>query len=277
MTAAQRIDELRTRNPEWAPWLAVISALVGEIGAPVWDAMVPQRTQPRSPAAPLLAGQVLHPRRDAIVAAYRLLAGSARVSGSPAFAALSDAKVDACALFQVAINRDGERLRAFGSDAGVDPAAFEALALLLPLPFLHACARNWGASSAAGWNVGYCRVCGALPAYAEVLGIERTRHLRCGQCGSDWKMHGLICVYCGMSDHTELASLVSEDGGTASIDACKRCLGYLKVFTRLKGSAPAEVIIDDLASAELDIAATARGYQRPGRTGYALKVTLEDA
>lgn len=277
MTPAQRIDELRTRNPEWAPWLAVISALVEEIGAPAWDAMVPQRTQPRSPAVPLLAGQVLQPRRDAIVHAYRVLARTARDSGSPAFATLSDTKVDALALFQVAVNRDGERLRAFAPDAGADPAAFEALALLLPIPFFHACSRRWGARDCAGWNAGYCGVCGAWPAYAEVLGIERTRHLRCGQCGSGWEMHGLTCVYCGMTDHTELASLVSEDGGAATIDACKRCLGYLKVFTRLQGIAPAEVIIDDLASAELDVAATVRGYKRPAGTGCTLQVTLGDA
>lgn len=277
MTAAQRIDELRARYPEWTPWLAVISALVGEIGAPVWDAMVPQRTQPSSPAAPLLGGQVLQPRRDAIVHAYQRLARTARESGAPGFFHMADAKVDACALFQVAINRDSKRLRAFGSEAGADPAAFEALALLLPVPFLHACSRRWGALASARWNSGYCGVCGAWPAYAEVLGVERTRHLRCGQCGSAWEMHGLICVYCGMSDHTELATLVSEDGGAASIDACKRCLCYLKVFTRLRPSAPAEVIIDDLASAELDVAATLRGHKRPESTGQTLQVTLGDA
>lgn len=277
MTAAQRIDELRTRNPEWAPWLAVISALVEEIGSPVWDAMVPQPTEPRRPAVPLLAGQVLRRRRDAIGALYRVLASTARESGSPGFYGMADAKIDACALFQAAINRDRERLRACGSRVGADPAAFEALALLLPIPFLHACNRKWGAPAHARWNGGYCGVCGAWPAYAEVLGVERTRQLRCGQCGSNWEMHGLICAYCGMTDHSGLAALVSEDGGAASIDACKRCLGYLKVFTRLRASAPAEVIIDDLASAELDIAATARGYKRPEGTGYALQVTLGDA
>jgi FdhE protein len=277
MTAAPRIADLGARNPEWAPWLAVISALLEEIGRPGWDGVVPHVPKPRSPAVPLLAGRVLSPCSDSIVRAYQLLARTARESGSPGFFHMADANVDACALFQVAINRDSERLRAAASDAGVDPAAFEALALLLPVPFLHACNRRWGALASARWNAGYCGVCGAWPAFAEVLGIERTRHLRCGQCGSGWEMHGLICVYCGMADHTELATLVTEDGGAASIDACKRCRGYLKVFTRLKGSAPAEVIIDDLASAELDIAATVRGYKRPQRTGYTLQVTLGDA
>ena len=276
MTAAQRIDELRMRNPEWAPWLAVISALLEEIARPQWDALVPQVTEPRGPAAPLLAGAVLHPRSDAIGLAYRLLARAARESGAPGLSQMNDTKVDARALFQVALNRDSERLRAFGSHAGVDPAAFEALALMLPVPFLHACNRRWGASVSARWNAGYCGVCGAWPAYADVLGIERSRHLRCGQCGSDWEMHALICVYCGMADHTELATLVCENGAAGSIDACKRCLGYLKVFTRLKASAPSEVIIDDLASAELDIAAAVRGYKRPQGTGYALNVTVGD-
>lgn len=277
MTTVQRLDDLRARNPEWAPWLAVIAAAVDEICAPAWDAAVPQPPNARSPAVPLLAKAVLRIDRDAIEHAYDRLVRSARENGMSGLTRLSIAPVDARGLFQVAVNRDRARLHALASDAGVEPAAFEALALLLPMPFLHACNRRWGASISARWNAGYCGVCGAWPAFAEVLGIERSRHLRCGQCGSDWETHALTCVYCGMSDHNELASLVFEDGGSASaIDACKRCLGYLKVFTHLKASAPIDVTVDDLAGAELDIAATLRGYKRPPGTAYTLHLTLDE-
>ena len=56
------------------------------------------------------------------------------------------------------------------------------------------------------------------------------------------------------------------------IDACKRCLGYVKTFTTLQGSPPVKVIVDDLASVDLDIAALESGYLRPVGAGYTLDV-----
>jgi formate dehydrogenase maturation protein FdhE len=78
-----------------------------------------------------------------------------------------------------------------------------------------------------------------------------------------------------MSDHNELASLVAEQSGSKStVDVCKRCLGYVKVFTTLRGSPPVKIMLDDLASVELDLAAAACGYKRPAGAGYALDVTM---
>jgi formate dehydrogenase maturation protein FdhE len=78
-----------------------------------------------------------------------------------------------------------------------------------------------------------------------------------------------------MTDHNELESLVPENNAfNAVIDACKRCLGYVKTFTKLQGSTPAKVILDDLASVELDIAAASQGYKRPRGTGYVLNVSV---
>ena len=80
-----------------------------------------------------------------------------------------------------------------------------------------------------------------------------------------------------MSDHNQLVSLVPEKAGANSvIEGCKRCLGYVKTFTKLQGSAPARVIIDDLASVDLDLAAFEQGHRRPSGTGYALTVTVSD-
>jgi FdhE protein len=141
------------------------------------------------------------------------------------------------------------------------------------MPFLHACSRRW--KPAESWTEGYCPVCGAWPALAEVRGIERSRYFRCGGCGSEWQAQCLFCPYCGMTDHRELASLVPEHGGSnAAVDACNRCLGYVKTFTKLQGSPPARIILEDLASVELDVAAAERGYKRPRGAGYSLNVTV---
>jgi FdhE protein len=80
-----------------------------------------------------------------------------------------------------------------------------------------------------------------------------------------------------MTDHEQLVSLVPEQGGTTRvIEACKRCLGYVKTRTTLQASPAARVILDDLASVDLDVAALEHGYRRPQGLGYSLDLTLVD-
>jgi FdhE protein len=48
----------------------------------------------------------------------------------------------------------------------------------------------------------------------------------------------------------------------------------MKTFTTLQGSPPAEVMIRDLASVDLDLVALEHGYKRPAGAGYSLDVTV---
>ena len=223
---------------------------------PDWEAAVPREAAPRPPGAPLLAKAKVQPPRRAVERMFERLARAA---------ALSHAGVDAAALFGAALNHEQARIREAAVAAGAEAAeARGRVAALLPLPFLHACHHRWAASLPGGWTAGYCPLCGAWPASAEVRGVERSRHLRCAECGAGWRARPLLCPYCGTDDHGALGALVPEQrGSTRTIDVCKRCSGYVKVFTTLRGSAPAEVMLDDLASAELDIAALERGYGAP--------------
>jgi FdhE protein len=182
---------------------------------------------------------------------------------------------DHLTLFQASLHQDNGQLGKIAEALGTDCEALQAVANLLPVPLLQACNRHWSGSVKSDWVDGYCPICGAWPAFAEVRGIERSRYLRCGRCGAEWQMHCLFCPYCGTSDHNELLSLVAENNASnVVIDACKRCLGYVKSFTTLQGSPPAKVMLDDLASVELDVVAVERGYKRPQGTGYSLNVNV---
>ena len=78
---------------------------------------------------------------------------------------------------------------------------------------------------------------------------DRAQTLSCaaGAAVRVGKFSVCTCPYCGMTDHEELVSLVAEKSGSnAAIDACKRCLGYVKTFTTLQGSPAANVMVDDL-------------------------------
>jgi hypothetical protein len=105
--------------------------------------------------------------------------------------------------------------------------------------------------------------------------LENNRVHRCGRCGGKWQLHCLSCPYCGMSDHTQLISLVPEKSGSnCVVDACKRCLGYVKTFTTLQGSPPVKIMLDDLATVNFDLAALEQGYKRPEGSGYCLETTV---
>jgi FdhE protein len=111
----------------------------------------------------------------------------------------------------------------------------------------------------------------------ESRGIERRRYARCGRCGAAWHAQLLRCAYCGTSNHGDLVTLVPRrDAARGSIEACTRCRRYTKTFTTLQGSAPHSVIIEDLASVDLDVAALGDGYTHPQGAGYALAVSLAD-
>lgn len=270
--------DLGRQYPEWLPWLSVIEQVLREATDTKWEAFVPEPPESQVTKVPLLAGATLNLEAAAVGAWSQRLLRAAYQSGAPKMATLDGAKqarLHAVDLFKSSLCQNWPYLREAAVDLGVEADALQAVAALVPVPFLQACNRRWQRSVSESWTEGYCPVCGAWPAFAEVRGIERGRYLRCGRCGGNWQAQCLNCSYCGMTDHKELVSLVPEKSASnAVIEACKRCLGYVKIFTTLQGSAPVQVMVDDLASVDLDIAALELGYRRPAGAGYALEVKV---
>lgn len=281
MTAAgTALDGLKRRQPEWAPWLAVVEEVLRETANPRWEAAVPSGARPQRASIPLLAGATFRVEGRSIRRLLERLIRIASRSGTPKMATLGPvphADLDVVSLFRASLCQESERITAIAAVPGADAEALQAVIGLVPLPFLHACSRRWASFTSESWVEGYCPVCGSWPAFAEVRGIERSRHFRCGRCGGEWHSRLLNCPYCALSDHDGFASLVPEHGGShAVIDACQRCHGYVKTFTRLQGCPPAAVMLDDFATVDLDVAAVQQGYTRPPGAGYALDVTVVD-
>lgn len=276
MAMSNGVQDLKSQHPEWGPWLAVVQVVLNEIADPGWDAMVPPAVAPETSKIPLLAEATLVVDRRSLERIFENLMRTASRGGTQKMATLQSVPysgLDVLSLVEALLNQDDHRINESATTARADAEAFRAVTALLPMPFLQACSRRW--KSSASWMEGYCPLCGAWPAYVEVRGIERNRYFRCAGCGSEWQAQCLFCPYCGMTDHRELASLVPEQGGSNSaVDACNRCLGYLKAFTKLQGSPPARIILEDLASVELDVAAAERGYKRPRGAGYCLNVRV---
>jgi FdhE protein len=260
---SRRLERLAREQPEARPWLGPLGRALAEAARPEWEAAVPSPTDSPGAGMPLLAGAVLRP--DPAAARRWLTEALGAVSTAP----------DPFELLEAAIVQDGGRLQRMAGEAGVEPGVFRALADLAALPLLLACGRRWASRVAPGWAEGYCPVCGAWPVLAEARGVERSRRLRCGRCGGDWATEWLRCPYCGMRDHARLGALVPESGGERRrVETCGVCRGYLKTLTTLTGAPAGDVLLEDLASVDLDLAALGEGYRRPEGLGHPVAVTV---
>jgi FdhE protein len=81
--------------------------------------------------------------------------------------------------------------------------------------------------------------------------------------------------FCKNDDHERLLSLVPDNGAAnRRIEGCQACAGYLKSLNTLQGADPLSVMLDDLATVDLDIAAIEQGLRRPDGSGYPLNPTV---
>ena len=265
----ERVAAVRRATPESDAWLTLLEAALAESedGA-VWEAAVPSPAADRPVKAPLLA----HTRITLDARATRGWVRRLLTLALPGEAR----KVDEIALLDAALSHDDEALDALARAGGADPSVLRVAGQMALLPLLQACARRLAPDVPAAWWEGYCPVCGAWPAVAEYTGLERKRQLRCGGCGAGWAIPLLRCVYCDETHHDNLGYLTPEAGEQSrKIEVCNTCKGYLKAVTTVRPLAPWAILVDDLTTVPLDIAALERGYRRPERPGYALEARVE--
>ena len=270
------VDGLRRTRPEWSPWLAVVEEALRETTHGRWDRVVPEPGEDRRP--PLLDGSSVvvadSAARDLLTRLIRTAASSGTAKMATLEAALRS-DIDVAGLFAASVCQDRDRVSETAAVCRADAEALQAVVALLAIPFLQACNRRWASPLTESFTEGFCPICGSWPTLAEMRGIERSRYLRCGRCGSEWHSQILHCAYCGTTNHEHLASLVPETAASGgAIEACRRCHSYLKVFTKLQGSPPAEVMLHDLATVDFDVAALEQGYTRPVRPGRDIEITV---
>jgi FdhE protein len=295
------MDTLLASQPETAPWLGVLAAVLEEATEPAWDAVaastilaVPETaSRPdgetasgtirssrlavspsgrlRSLGTPLLAGAripLAAPLADRWLRRLLTLAAEASPEAIGLRAAANEdssgVALDARAFLEAAVNADRDRLEALARSLDIDPDALAAVAALAVMPLLHALRRRFGGAVDPHWHEGWCPLCGGWPHLAEQRGLERARRLRCARCGGDWAQPGVRCPYCGVVGHEARAALVSEqDGEARKVETCSACRGYLKSVSTLRAWDGDEVALTDLATVDLDLVALERSYERP--------------
>ncbi|MGH2532262.1 MAG: formate dehydrogenase accessory protein FdhE [Thermomicrobiales bacterium] len=264
--ARQQMEKLAEAHPEWSAWLSLYRATLDADADPVWqhaaDAANVLVAENRARALPLLAG-----------ATMTLPAGLASRWLHDLHPAATG--IDAEAAFTASINQDHEHLAALAVAAVIDAETIEVIAHLAAQPLLRACGRRLADQIPTGWDHGACPICGAWPTLAEMRGLERARRLRCGRCGADWGLVAFRCPYCGMADHRQLGSLVSEENAEAQrVETCLACHGYLKSIATLLPWSAEETPLADLATVDLDLAAREHGYDRPSAPAFDLGILV---
>lgn len=251
----ERLTALERANPAWAPWFGLWRAADrAEANARRLDVTL-ATDRPRD--APLMHGATVHADARVVERLLTDLARAASVSWSDSG--------DPLPLLEAA-------LRGHGRDTG-DEALSAVLQFVVPLVL--AGASRLTQQMPSPWSHGYCPACGAWPLRVELRGVERERHLRCGRCAADWRGSWLCCSYCGEKDH-HLLGLLSPEGQLESrrVETCASCRRYLKAFAALAPADPLEMLLDDVETLELDLAARERGFSRPDALGFSIDVRV---
>jgi FdhE protein len=278
-------EALARERPECGRWLALLAEARRAFDDPLWARAVPEGAagspETRSPDRPLLHGATL--RLDAQGAGrfvrrlFKVAAAGGGTAG-PLGAAARTERLDALALLEAALSGTARGLQTWAGGLGVPAALLGGVAAVAVTPLLHACRRAWTASVPAGWDYGSCPICGAWATLAEARGLERSRRLRCGRCGADWRADWLRCVYCDNGDHRTLGALVPEAAlEPRTVETCQACGGYLKTVATLAATAADAVALLDLATVELDIAALEHGYARPDEPAHHVRARVAAA
>ncbi len=269
-------------SPEWKPWVALLELTLEEVSSGQWDSVVLVPGTPTSGDAPLLDGASLHvPVRLARSWVQRLLKAAGDSGGPDAIAlraAAQSATFDSLAFLQAAVRQESETNADIAEALSIEPASLAALAQLAVTPMLQAMSVRLSSIKPSPWPHNYCPICGTLTALAELRGLERTRWLRCGRCGSDWEIDRLRCAYCRTTDQRRLGSLVpEEEGELRKVDTCRECGGYIKIITTLRAWPSYRVALEDLASVDLDLVALEHGFARPDSGEYRPQLEITGA
>jgi len=88
-----------------------------------------------------------------------------------------------------------------------------------------------------------------------------SRHLLCATCLSSWEFRRVVCASCSEERPFKLEYFKSDEYDHVRIETCESCKQYIKGIdlTRLGLAVP---LIDDIASAALDLWATEHGYAK---------------
>jgi formate dehydrogenase maturation protein FdhE len=108
-----------------------------------------------------------------------------------------------------------------------------------------------------------CPFCNRKPA----LGVLRqrgdggARSMVCSFCLAEWEFRRIVCPGCGEEDDKKLEVFTASDFDYIRVECCESCKTYIKTVDLTKNGR-AEPLVDELASAPLDLWSREHGYAK---------------
>lgn len=146
------------------------------------------------------------------------------------------------------------------SPASSDAAGLLALAFLQPYAELLRSGASLRARSSAH---AMCPFCGRKPGLGVLrqMGDGGARSLSCTFCLAEWEFRRIVCPGCGEENDKKLAVFTASDFDYIRVECCDACNTYIKTID-LTRNGRAEPLVDELASAPLDLWAREHGYAK---------------
>jgi FdhE protein len=181
---------------------------------------------------------------------------------APLVDSLRKGALSANALCDELLSGQPEKIRIQAETLNVDPGLLVTVLRLVLFPVLTPInAALLPLRQGAAWQHGYCPTCGSWPLLGEFRGLEQTRFLRCALCSGQWEFPRLQCPFCGTHDHSVLGYLhVDGDEAKGRAYTCDACHGYVKMLTTLTALTGPQLLVQEVASIHLDLAAAERGF-----------------
>ncbi len=171
----------------------------------------------------------------------------------------SDSAVPA-AWLEMIVLKDENRMKQSAEELGVQVETFQFALEQALKPVLQWLAGNLSHyMEEINWDRGYCPVCGGFPdtsclrkppndpgAYLMAHGGQRWLH--CSRCSHEWRLHRVICPWCGNEDSDSLEYLSAKEAAHEKLYVCHKCNRFL---TCMDASELIEAPVTDLIPFEL--------------------------
>lgn len=155
----------------------------------------------------------------------------------------------------------GDLLRAAWADSSPgDAQGFLVQAFLQPYAEI---VRSHAAKDPLPSPYAICSFCHRKPSYGVMrqMGDGASRSLVCSFCLNEWDFRRIVCPGCGEENERKLSVFTAEDFHHIRVEGCDSCKTYLKTIDLTKDG-HAEPLVDELASAPLDLWAREHGYAK---------------